>query len=205
MISISDNTATDHLIHFLGADAVAAEQTAMGNSHAGLNTPFLTTQQVFALKLAAPDDLISKYVNGNAEERAALLNGPVAKLHVDAGQVAAWTKPKEIEQVEWFASANDLCAAMQSLHQMSQQPGLEPVAQVLSVNPGIALDDQTWTAIQFKGGSEPGVLNLTWLLQRQDGRWFVVTSALNDTQNPISEALALSLMQSAITAVAQTP
>jgi beta-lactamase class A len=198
MISISDNTATDHLIHLLGADTVAHAVTTMGSSHADMNTPFLTTRQLFALKLAAPDELVRQYVNGNADEREALLSGPIAKLQVDPTKVSAWTEPKEIEQLEWFASANDLCAAMQSLHQMSQQPGLEPVAEVLSVNPGISLDDHTWKAVQFKGGSEPGVLNLTWLLQRDDGRWFVVTGTLNDTHNTVSEVAALGLMQSAI-------
>ena len=86
-----------------------------------------------------------------------------------------------------------LCRALAALKALSEQPGLEPVAEILSINPGVALDQEAWTYIGFKGGSEPGVLNLNWLLQRADGRWFVLTAGLNDTERniPLNEPLAL--------------
>ena len=51
MISISDNTATDHLIALVGRSAVEAVQGAMGHSDPSLNVPFLTTRELFQLKL----------------------------------------------------------------------------------------------------------------------------------------------------------
>jgi hypothetical protein len=50
MISISDNTAADHLIHFLGRDAVQDQLTRFGNQDPAADTPLLTTRELFALK-----------------------------------------------------------------------------------------------------------------------------------------------------------
>lgn len=32
-----------------------------------------------------------------------------------------------------------------------------------------------WQSLGYKGGSEPSVMNLSWLLQDQAGKWHVVT------------------------------
>ena len=51
MISVSDNTATDHLLAFVGRQAVEETVKASGNAAAARNVPFLSTRDVFALKL----------------------------------------------------------------------------------------------------------------------------------------------------------
>lgn len=57
----------------------------------------------------------------------------------------------------------------------------------------MAFDLTQWSYIGFKGGSEPGVLSLSWLLQRADGRWFSIVAIANDSMRPIDEnALRLS-------------
>jgi len=84
----------------------------------------------------------------------------------------------------------DMCHAMASLLDAAGETPENPVMQVLSVNPGVAVDAATWPYVGFKGGSEPGVLGLTWLLRRQDGRHFVVSMTWNDTQELLeTEAL----------------
>jgi hypothetical protein len=37
-----------------------------------------------------------------------------------------------------------------------------------------------WRYIGFKGGSEPGVITLSWLLQDRTGKWHVVTLSWNN-------------------------
>jgi beta-lactamase class A len=54
MISISDNTATDHLIGILGREAIEAVLPQMGNDFVSDNRPFLTTGEMFKLKWALP-------------------------------------------------------------------------------------------------------------------------------------------------------
>ena len=50
---------------------------------------------------------------------------------------------------------------------------------MLAKNPGLPLDATVWPYIGYKGGSEPGVLDMTFLLRRADDKWFVVTATAN--------------------------
>ncbi len=60
------------------------------------------------------------------------------------------------------------------------------------MNPGVQLDPATFSYVGYKGGSEPGVLTLGWLLRRaSDNAWVVVTLGFADTAQPIDENLAL--------------
>jgi hypothetical protein len=66
------------------------------------------------------------------------------------------------------------------------------VGAILSVNPGIPDDQKAYQYVGFKGGSEPGVMNLTWLLQRKrDGKWLFLTIGFNDPTRDIDQAKAL--------------
>jgi len=73
MISVSDNTATDHLIHRLGREAVEAELTVLRNSAVARNEPFLTTREPFALELVAPPALRKAFAAAGTAERRTLL------------------------------------------------------------------------------------------------------------------------------------
>ena len=114
-----------------------------------------------------------------------------------------WTSPRLIEQVEWFASANDLCRAMVSLRAMSETEAGQPVGAILSENPGTGYDTQRWSYVGYKGGSEPGVLNLTWLLQRSDDRWYCLSMSANDTEALISTDEALRFAIAAMNQLAR--
>src|SRR5262249_7875441 len=50
MISISDNTATDHLLHLLGRRRVEEQMKAMGHSKPAVNRPFLSTRELVLLR-----------------------------------------------------------------------------------------------------------------------------------------------------------
>jgi len=104
---------------------------------------------------------------------------------------ASWFLPGRIEQLEWFASAQDLCRLMLSLQQRSQEPGLAPLRDVLAQDPGLPIDAEQFPYIAFKGGSEPGVLNLTWLVERRDGARFFVSIGLNDPKAPILDTTSV--------------
>lgn len=71
--------------------------------------------------------------------------------------------------------------------------------QILARNPGVLLYPSQFPYVGYKVGSEPGVLSLNWLLQRQDGRWFVVSLLANDQRQALNEealqGLATSLIQ----------
>ncbi len=201
MISVSDNTAADHLIHLLGRGAVEAQLTALGNHSAARDTPFLTTRELFALKLAAPASLSDEFAAAGSSKREQLLPR-VDSLTPTLAQASSWTTPRLIDTIEWFASPSDLATAIGRL-EADSQPGLAPVRQILAINPGIELDRSTWTYVGYKGGSEPGVLSLTWYLRRRVGRAFVLSIILNDPKQAISELAPVSIAQAAIALLAR--
>jgi beta-lactamase class A len=204
MISVSDNTAADHLLFRLGRENVEAFQATMGHGDPARNVPFLATREMGVLKLVLAPDRVAAYLAASVAEKRRLLASEIAAAPVDPAAVAGWTAPRSIDRLEWFASAEDLCRAMAALLVMSERPGLEPLREVLAINPGIPFDPNTWTYIGFKGGGEPGVANGTWLLRRADGRWFVLTSGANDPKEPLDGDAGIPLMNDAAALLAAT-
>jgi beta-lactamase class A len=198
MISISDNTATDHLLFHLGRENVEAFQSEMGHAEPSVNVPMMSTRELFVLKLVFTADQRAEYLSSSADERRAMLDGAIAETPVTIDDAMTWSSPIDIQSLEWFASVSELSQAMVTLRDMSQRPGLEPVADILSINPGIEIDPDVWTYVGYKGGSEPGVLNLTWVLERADGRWFTLSVTLNDPDSLIDEMAALRAVSGAV-------
>ena len=75
MISISDNTAADHLIHRLGRRAVEAQMTRFGMARPLLDTPFLTTRELFVLKGSADRSLRAATARSRRRPAATSLPG----------------------------------------------------------------------------------------------------------------------------------
>jgi len=206
MISISDNTAADHLIHRLGRANVEKNLSAMGLADPARMTPFITTRDMFVLKATRDAALAKTYLAANAAGRRALLGGRVAATPITVADLADWAAPRQIDTLEWFASTTDLCAAMAKLHDLGGSPGLGPVLDTLAVNPGLPVDKGRWPYVGFKGGSEPGVLQLTWLLRRADDRWFVLAITLDDPASAADHSLAaVGLAQGALNLLATAP
>ncbi len=61
---------------------------------------------------------------------------------------------------------------MDRLRILSEDPKAAPVRGILSINPGVEVDAKTWKFIGYKGGSETGVLNMTYLLRHSSGEWY---------------------------------
>lgn len=197
MISISDNTATDHLLGRLGRETVEAAMSAIGVSSAARNVPLLSTADMTRLKFVAPEVGERYLALGSAEERRTFLEQTVASVPfpwqpggssvggVDLGS------PRHIDELEWFATPLDMCATMADLAALALQPNLGPVAEILSLSPGVPPDMLAeWTAVRFKGGSEPGVLAAVYWLARPDGRQRVVVLGWSDPERDIPQSAA---------------
>ena len=208
MISESDNTATDHLIGLVGRRSVERAMGEMGNQNVGRNVPLLTTRNLFQLKATAtPTPLVSRYAAaGQAERRRILerLDADRSPLRLGSGGVAAWSTPREIGGVEWFASPSDLVRAVVALGRLGERPGLSPVNTILEKNPGVPVGPR-WSRVAFKGGSEPGVLSVTWRLVRNDGRVFALAVTASDPNAPFAEDDAIGAAQGAIELLATHP
>ena len=136
MISVSDNTATDHLIGRLGRAAVeAATRLRSATARPRANKPFLTTRELFALKLAAPAALRNAFAAAAPDERRRLLPR-VDALVPTLASGNGWTAPRSIDTLEWFASPADLAHAIAALRQpRPASTALRPVRAILASQP----------------------------------------------------------------------
>lgn len=194
MIAISDNTAADLLATTVGRPAVEAAVTALGAQDPSGLVPFPTTREVFTLGWGAPD-VLERWAGAGAEQRRALLE----EIPPDLGGVGAAdvTTPVWPQGVGWSASAQDVCRAHVGLQELAEQPGLEPVREVLAENPGVPLDEEVWDYAAFKGGSAPGVLAASWYLERADGDDFVLVAQAADA-GAVDQPLFFAVVQDAL-------
>jgi hypothetical protein len=149
--------------------------------------------------LKVDTDLLARYEAADADQRRQLLAEEVARAPTPALD-QQWSEPRAVTTVEWFASPLDLCRALVALDERSQQPGLEPLTEILATNPGMVLDPAQYPAVLFKGGSEPGVLVGAWLGRRADGTRVVVTGGAASTTEPIDPSV-IELVGSALVLV----
>ena len=196
MISISDNTATDTLMRLLGREALAAEVIASGHSVPERTLPLLTTVELFALKSGDPAR-IAAYSAADRAGRAALLEQWAPSLvreRVDGAKLAG-SEPVAIDSIEWFASAGDIARLFQRLRDLDDPT----VLKILAANPALPQEEREyWSYTGYKGGSEAGVLNLSWLLADASGDWYVVSASWNDPAKPLDntrlELLAMRIL-----------
>lgn len=192
MISISDNTATDQLIRVLGRDTIEAELALSGHTDPAATLPFLTTRELFLLKLGE-DALLREYSRADEEDRRAILAG-LRDRDLDMGDIQrVFSGGPRFIDVEWFASAQDIARIYAGL-------AADPVAlDILAINLGVDRGRfSAWDYSGYKGGSEPGVLNFSWLLRDADGAWWVLAMTWNNPDAAVSEAEFLALAQAAL-------
>jgi beta-lactamase class A len=190
MIEISDNTATDHLIDLVGRDAVEHALVDLRHGDSALNLPFLTTREIFVIK--ADPDLLARYTAADEVQRRELLADEVASAPSMSVE-DSWVEPRGVTTVEWFGSPADICRALVSLDALADVAGLEPIAEVLSANPGPM--DLAVSQLFFKGGNEPGVLFAAWLATRPDGSRVAVTGGAADETTDIAPQVILLLQR----------
>lgn len=197
MISISDNSATDILLKTLGRAKVEAMMPVLGIADPARNRPFLSTLDMFRLKGIGKGALAQRYLTLDEAGRRKMLDGEIARLPaimVDPNVFKA-RKPVMIDALEWFESPADLVRVMDWLRRNTEGPQGADARAVLSKNPGIGPDARAgWQWVGFKGGSEPGVMNMTLLLQAKNGDWYVITGSWNDTAREVEQGRFASLI-----------
>ncbi len=151
MISISDNTATDHLMHLVGRSRVAT----------ALRTDFvLSTREFFALKI-------------NDDARQAYLTTPEnrADIALEAAQTLEKSSrlPAYQPGLEWYVGLDRLCGLL------TETADLPPYR----INSGPA-SDKDWRQIAYKGGSEIGVLNMTSVVEDAQGNKICAAVTINN-------------------------
>jgi beta-lactamase class A len=198
MISISDNTAADMLINLVGQPALESQVRQWSNDPQ-LNSPFLTTRQLFLLHYVDYPRLANAYLAQAPSEREAFLKSSVDPLPLSDIQSAS--APRDIDRIEWFASPEDICRAFVGLQQLSHEPTLSPIASIFSVNNGnLGLHPSQWPTVWFKGGSEPGVLTLGYLATDSKGKTFVVSAMLSNPTTALAPSTSFAVLAAVVSA-----
>ncbi|MFW6287872.1 MAG: serine hydrolase [bacterium] len=157
MISVSDNTATDVLIDYLGRDKIEAVITD--------ESPFLKTREAIILKDPENKDILEKYRQADSEEKYEILSELVEKPLPSAN---IFDRPRALD-IEWYFTAYELKELMNEVEDLD----------LMGINPGLARSNN-WKRVAYKGGSEPGVFNLASSLKADDGSNYFITASWND-------------------------
>lgn len=193
MISVSDNSATDTLIHLLGREAIEARMRAARHSDPSRNIPFLTTVEAFALKGNNFASERTAFVAGDDAAQRELITANRDRLTLANVDGVSFTgKPRFIDSLEWFASPNDVARLMIDVRRRQSPTAMSVMAINPGVNPGATKD---WSWLGYKGGSELGVISMSLLGERKsDGKWFVVTASWNNPDAPVATETMVSLV-----------
>lgn len=113
--------------------------------------------------------------------------------------------PVRTNTLEWFSNRYDMRHLLASLYNTAKQKNMQPISEILSLKYQLDIDREQWIYIGFKGSSEMGVLAGNWLLQRNDGRFFVLSFALNNEQEAINVPAVIPVLHSAVELLGQTP
>ena len=156
--------------------------------------PFLSTLEAFALK-AGDEAPRQAWIEGDEGKRRALLSSlaEIDPADIDIARFAG--DPLAIDSAEWFASTEDLVRTMDWL----RRHGDERALALLAINPGIGgATAEAFDYLGYKGGSEAGVVNMTFLLRNEAGGWYAVSGSWNDPAARLAEARFAMLMSRAV-------
>ena len=194
MISISDNSAADVLLHALGRENVERMMTVIGVADPGRNRPFLSTLEMAAIK-TGPAPAYNAWQQADEAGRRRMLSSDYAAPDISRIDVARFAGNPLRLDVEWYASAADMVRVMDWLRRNAD----ETAKAILAISPGVGPQLRGELAyVGYKGGSEPGVLNLTWLARNRAGVWHAVTGSWNNSAAALDEHRFMALMGRAL-------
>jgi beta-lactamase class A len=192
MISVSDNGATDTLLDVLGREAVESRLARIGHSAPDKTLPFLSTVEAFALKAPSNAALRTEYLKASEAKQRDLLAASQNRLTLEQIEGAQFTSaPAFIDTLEWFASPKDIIAVMEHIRTQKSSTS----RTIMAINPGIdPASARKWRYLGYKGGSESGVISMSFLAQNQQGAWYVVSGSWNNMSAAVSNEKMAGLM-----------
>lgn len=197
MMSVSDNSATDSLLFKLGREAVEMRLATIGHSAPDKTLPLLSTVEAFALK--TNPELRDRFLNISEASQREMLSTEAVSLTLDKIDNEVLSKgPAAIDSIEWFASPADMLLLLNHLRESKNDTALS----IMGINPGLSANAaKDWRYIGYKGGSEPGVISMSYLLQSSKGKWYVATGSWNNSEAEVDNTKFAALMERMVSAI----
>jgi beta-lactamase class A len=192
MISISDNSATDTLIAALGQKKLAAAVRASGHATPSDMIPLLSTQAVTGLKMPANSALRDHFLAADDAGQTRILAEAGDALTLPRLDLSVYTGgPNQIDTIEWFASPADIARLLAML----ERDGDPVTRAILKVNAGIPpVNAGHWAYLGYKGGSEPGIMAMSFLARNTQGERYIVSAVVNDSAADTDQPGFIQLM-----------
>jgi beta-lactamase class A len=202
MIWISDNTATDHLHHLLGREAIERQMIVMGHAHPEVNRPLLSTREMTMLrdkKRYMPGKAYLKLDDNGRREFLTRLATEAADYEQLDFDTAAYSI------AEWYATPLDMARALAWIehHSTADQPA-HLLRDALAVDTKLTFDPRIWKYAGFKGGSEDQLLAGNWLLQHANGRWYTYHVYFNNPEGPVKPEQVMPVMETIFKSIEAT-
>lgn len=196
MISISDNTAADHLINLLGREQVENMLVPMGNIHEQNYLPFLTTIEIFKLKWALNPLETQNYIQMNKSERAQFLKKipQISKDQIGNNGID-FDKPTLVDKLEWFATTPENCNAVFWLANQNSIEINKILSKSVPILNDVGAENSHWQYAGYKGGSEPGVLTMTFLLESKNGNRACFAISWNNQKENVAQGRFMDIVR----------
>tara|TARA_R110000868_G_scaffold117600_3_gene312235 strand:- start:31584 stop:32825 length:1242 start_codon:yes stop_codon:yes gene_type:complete len=164
MISISDNTATDHLIDFIGKSKIERRIKSRGLQKTfGWSRPFLTTMELFKIRATFSPIDYKSYAGATRTNRMLMLQKlPKSDDKKFLEDINSWQQPRGLYDAEWFSTPQEICTLLFSLDK-EEDPEL---VEILGSNIPF-VDNEKYLKSFYKGGSEPGLVQMAYLLKNE--------------------------------------
>jgi hypothetical protein len=160
----------------------------------------LSTLDMFKLKGLQGGALGRRWPTLGEAARRALLASDITPAPLTAIDPLLFRDGKPLMlDVEWFASPADLVRTMDWIrHNTENGPGVE-ARRILAINPGIGPATASgWSYVGYKGGSEPGVISMTLLLQAKGGAWYALSASWNNSAAAVDDGRFVALISRAV-------
>jgi hypothetical protein len=185
MISISDNTATDHLIHLVGREKIEAFLSRENmNDFPRWNRPFISTREMFITRAYFTPKDVKRFVGASRAKRMEMISRYSGTGLKELGEkLSNWHGPLYHQEIEWFSTPENICHLFAWFFKNPSKESLE----ILGTNiPYIEKKSSRWNVMGYKGGSEPGVLEMAYYLEDKKGQGHCLYMGQNDTEKTIS-------------------
>ncbi len=199
-----DLTAVDQLIGWLGRGEVEAFVADVQGDDSP-NFPFLTTGEFYKLKLLE-GDLYDAYASAENEDerRSVLVDLDWRKLPTEE-EAGAIVTPTRVREVEWRASADELCDVLGRIEAAIDADETGAVRAALNEVTERKRQLGIWSFVFRVSGGEPGVFAEAYLLERLDGARFRFVLLAEDPDEEIDYKLFGSLSDGIIRLMAIEP
>lgn len=184
MITENDNTATDLLIDYITREKLEKYISQHILNYA-LNLPFLKT--IEAAKIRSDLSIAQKYSTLSYTQKIEVIN---SLRKIDLKNLNS-NSPAFTNSVGWFATPSELCKILDYLRSLNNPF----VNSILENNQPLDTKRGGYLWAGFKGGYEPGIITLNWLVQAKDNRYYCISITINDSKKDINKKEILEISQ----------